>query len=213
MRLRHLALGCTLTAALGCLALSSATARAAAETLDETALAKPQLTIAATATDYQYGAMVTFTVTLGPTASNPEVSLYASPYGARNRTLVSTAAFRASGGTWHPTATITRETLYTVVYGGDSRDAATSVSIILQAYARVTDQVAGYFKTAKVGGITYDEYHGTGTLTLYSSVTPPKHSECLEPESEQLDGNTWDADTKYGCDQLDTAGHDAARSP
>ena len=82
---------------------------------------------------------------------------------------------------------------------------------MLQAFARVADRVGGSFKKTKVGGVAYQVFHGSGTLTLYATVTPPKHGECLEPESQQYDsGVGWDADTKYGCDGLDAASHDAA---
>ena len=42
-------------------------------------------------------------------------------------------------------------------------------------------------------------------------MAPNKRGECLEPETEQYDkGVGWDADTKYGCDKLDSGSHDAA---
>jgi hypothetical protein len=203
MRLRHIALGCTLTGALGCLALLPATARAAVET------SKPKLTISAPATDNRYGAVVKFTVTLGSTVADRKVSLYASPYGEAHK-LVATANVNAQGK-WYPTYSITRKTTFTVVFGGDSHNSANSANITLQAYARVANRIGGFFKTTKSGGVTYEIYHGSGTLTLYSTVTPAKHGECLEPESEQYNpGAGWGADTKYGCDKLDTASHDAA---
>ena len=203
MRFRHIALGCTLTGALGCLALPPVTAHAATK-------AAPALTISAPVRDNAYGARVKFTVTLGPTARDRTVTLYASPYGARKRERVATGNVNAQGH-WYPTYTITRKTLFTVVFGGDSANAPSSSNIMLQAFAKATDRVAGFFKTTKISGVTYEVFHGNSTLTLYSTVSPAKHGQCLQPESQQFDnGFGWDADTKYGCDKLDGASHDAA---
>lgn len=203
MRFRHIALGCTLTGALGCLMLPPVTAHAAAK-------APPKLTISAPVRDNAYGARVKFTVTLGPTARNRKVTLYASPYGARTKKLVATGNVNAQGK-WYPSYLITRKTLFTVVFGGDSANAPNSSRIMLQAFARAADRVGGFFKTTKIGGVTYEVFHGSSTLTLYSTVTPAKHGQCLQPESQQFDsGFGWDADTKYGCDKLNATSHDTA---
>ena len=170
---------------------------------------KPRLSISSSAVNYRYGAVVRLTVTLGPTVKDRRVSLYASPYGER-RTLVATGDVNAQGE-WYPTYPISRKTTLTVVFAGDSYNAPNSAHITLDAYARVADRLTGYFKTARINGLTYNVFRGSGTLTLYSTVTPNKHSECLEPESEQYEsGKTWYADTKYGCDTLDSASHDTA---
>jgi hypothetical protein len=77
--------------------------------------------------------------------------------------------------------------------------------------ARVAIAITGYYKKMKISGLTYDVFRASGTLTLHSTVTPDKHGECLEPETEQFDkGVGWDADTKYGCDTLDGTSHDSA---
>lgn len=203
MRLRHIALCCTLTGALGGLMLSPATARA-----DVSAIrTKPKLTISTPDSYSLYGGRVRLTVTLGPTA-NRKVSVYATPYGG-TRKLVATAQVSAKGK-WYTGYTVTRRTTFTVAFGGDSRDAPTTASTTVQAVAGVTNRISGFYTTSKVGGITYDVFHGSGTLTLYSAVTPWKPTQCLEPETEQLDGKTWDADTRYGCDQLTAGSRDTA---
>jgi hypothetical protein len=76
----------------------------------------------------------------------------------------------------------------------------------------VTDRLTGAYKTNKSGnGTAYDVFHGTGTLTLHSTVAPNSRGQCLEPETEQYDkGFGWDADTKYGCDKLNRQSRDAA---
>jgi hypothetical protein len=170
---------------------------------------RPRLSISSPATNYRYGAVIRLTVTLGSTVKDRRVSLYASPYGERRR-LVATSDVNAHGK-WYPVYRIGRKTTLTVVFAGDSHNAPNSAHITVGAYAQVADRLTGYFKTAKINGLTYDVYHGSGTLTLYSTVTPDKHGQCLQPESEQYkSGKTWYADTKYGCDTLDRTSHDTA---
>jgi hypothetical protein len=200
MRLRLIALGCTLTGALGCLAPPAAAARADV---------RAAISVSAPVTDNPYGARVKFTVTLSPAFAHRRVTLYASPYG-EGRRLVATSEANAQGK-WYPAYTITRRTLFTVVFADDAGKNSDSAHVTLNAYARVASRVTGYVKTTKISGLTYDVYHGNGTLTLYSTVASDKRGECLEPETEQYDAGTgWDADTKYGCDPLDGASHDAA---
>ena len=208
MRLRHIALGCTLTGALGCLMLSSATARADIQAPGKASRTTPKLTISAPSADSNYRSKIKLTVSLGPTFTNRKVSLYAKPDG-QARKLVATGRVNAKGK-WYPDYTITWSTKFTVAFAGDSRYAATTASTAVQAYAKVADRIGGFYTTQKVGKITYDVFHGSGTLTLYSAVSPAKPTQCLEPETQQLDGKTWDADTKYGCDQLTAASQDTA---
>lgn len=216
MRLRNIALGCALTGSFGFLALPQATARAdsivraAAAKATLTVTSKPQISVTSPVTDNNYGTWVRLVVTLGPTFSDRQVSLYATPVGAA-RSLVATGTVNAQGK-WYLRYPITRETTFTAVFAGDAYNAANSATRTLQAYARVADRITGFYKTSKSGsGITYRVFRGTGTLTLYSTVTPDKHGECLEPQTEQYDkGAGWHADTKYGCDTLDSASHDTA---
>ncbi len=207
MRLRHVAAGCALTGVLGLPALSPASAIAAVSGPVPTG--KPQVSVNSPATDNPYGARVTLTVTLGSTIADREVSLYATPVGQPRR-LVATGSVDAKGK-WYPTYTITRTTTFTAVFSGDALNAANSASRTLYAHARVASRLTGYYKTVKSGGIVYDVFHSTGTVTLDSTVAPNKHGECLEPETEQYDKSAgWHADNKYGCDKLDAASHDSA---
>ena len=230
MRLRHIALGCALTGGLAFVAVPPGTALA-----DSTGLAgssgtvlvgkpaptgkplptppastKPQISVSSPVTDNHYGAEVTLTVTLGPTLIDRTVSLYATPFGGA-RALVATGSVDASRK-WYVRYAITGATTFTAVFAGDAANSANSASLTLDAYARVTDWLTGAYKTSKnSGGVVYDVFHGAGTLTLYAAVAPNKRGECLEPETEQYDkGVGWDADTKYGCDKLDSGSQDAA---
>jgi len=207
-----IALGCALTGALGLPALPAVPAAASASVSVPATAAKvkPPISVSSPVTDNPYGAKVTITVTLGPTFSDRRVSLYAAPAGEARR-LVAAGDVNAEGK-WYPTYTITRATTFTAVFAGDAHDDPDWASRTLTAYARVTDRVAGYYKTSQSGGgLVYYAFHGTDALALHSTVAPGKPGECLEPETQQYDpGAGWNADTRYGCDQLDGKSHDTA---
>jgi len=201
MRLRLVALGCTVAGALGFLALPAAAAGAAG-------LPRPAMSITAAASS-AYGARVIFTVTLEARVPAATVSVYATPAGGK-RTLLTTAKVSAAGNLY-PHYKVTRSTTFTAVFAGDAEDAAAAVSRTVLVPAQVTDGLTGYYKTTTIGGVTYRVYHGGDTLLLKATVRPGKHGECVEPETQQYDrGTGWDADTKYGCDHLDSQSHDAA---
>jgi hypothetical protein len=211
MRLRPIALSCALTGTLGFLALPAAPAVAESTApVHAVETVKPPISVGSPVTDNPYGAQVTITVTLGPTFTSRKVSLYATQAGQPRR-LVATGTVDAKGK-WYPVYSITRTTTFTAVFAGDSRDAPNSASRTLHAYARVTDRIGGHYKTSRSSdGTVYDVFRSAGALTLYSTVAPNKHGECLEPETQQYDaGVGWDADTKYGCDKLDGKSHDTA---
>jgi hypothetical protein len=210
MRLRPIALSCALTGALGFLPLTAAPALADSPVPAAVGVSEPGISVSSPVTDNPYGAKITITVTLGPTIGDRAVSLYATPLGQRRR-LVATENVNAKGK-WYPAYTITRATKFTAVFAGDALNRPNSASRTLLAYARVTDRIGGFYKTSKSGsGVIYARFHGGSSLTLYSTVTPDKHGECLEPETQQYDpGTGWNADTKYGCDKLDGKSQDVA---
>lgn len=173
-------------------------------------LAKPGLSVSSPVTSSLYDAKVTLTVTLKTAGSDHHVSLYATPAGGARKLVA--AGTVDDKGKWYVGYSITKTTKFTAVFAGDAHDAAASASKTLSAYARVTSRVTGGYTTSKSSsGVVYDVFHSRGTLTLYSTVAPNKHGECLEPESQQYDkGTGWHVDTKYGCDKLDHDSHDVA---
>jgi len=200
MRTRLAALGCTFAGALGLLALSPAAGAAS--------LPKASMSVTTSAGSYAYGTKVKITVTLNAKEPGGTVVLNAFPAGGK-KTLVATG--KVTGTKFYASYTVTSTTNFVASFNGDDEDAGNSASRKVTVGAKVVDGVTGYYKTTTISGISYRVFHGTGTMTLKSNVTPNKHGECLEPESEQYDtGSGWDADTKYGCDKLDSTSHDSA---
>ena len=167
------------------------------------------LSISSAASSYAYGTKVALTVTLGQTYANRMISIYATPAG-KPAWLWATGEVDAAGKLTK-SFVLTSTTTFAVVFAGDAQDSQATASRTLYSVAKVTDAVAGSSKKTRIDGITYDVFRDKGTLVLHSTVAPNKHGECLEPETEQWDaGVGWDADTKYGCDALDSASHDSA---
>jgi hypothetical protein len=234
MRPRLIALGCALTAAFGFLALSPAAladSTARADSAVPAALSHPALTAQAPAADvpgktiakrvkpglsissrvsaYPYATSVALTITLHAKLAGGRVAVYATPAGDARRQM-GTGKVNAKGQL-RVTYRLVRNTTFTASFAGDADDLPATTARTLDAAAHVAIAITGYYKKMKISGLTYDVFHDHGTLTLHSTVTPNKHGECLEPETEQFDpGTGWDADTKYGCDPLDSASHDSA---
>jgi hypothetical protein len=239
MRSRSIALGCALAGALGLTALPLATTHAgssahaasspaAASAATQAALTGPTLTLPApvttavvarktapalsirtSATTYAYASRVWLTVSLGRTRRNRAVAIYAAPLGVRGWLWHSGKV--NSAGKLRVYFRLTRTTTFTVVFGGDARDAPVRASRTVQALARVADAISGYYARTRVGGTTYYVFHASKQLVLRATVSPSKRGECLKPETEQWDtGSGWDDDTAYGCDSLDSGSHDSA---
>ncbi len=158
---------------------------------------------------YTYGAKVEITVTLKAALPNSAVAVYAEPAG-QSPVLIASGKVN-SQGKYYPHYFITKNTTFLASFAGNAKNAATTASRAVTSTAKVADAVTGFYKTTSISGQGYYVYHGNSTLTLKATVTPNKSGECLEPETEQFDaGVGWDADTKYGCDALDSQSHDSA---
>jgi hypothetical protein len=239
MRSRNIAISCALAAALGLTVLPLTTTHAASRPVTASAATRgaltgptlplplplplpapvitavvarktaPALSIQTSATIYAYASRVWLTVSLGRTRANRAVAIYAAPVGVHDwlwhRGRVNSA------GKLRVYFRLTRTTTFTVVFGGDARDAPVRASRTVQALARVANGISGYYARTRVGGTTYYVFHASRMLVLHAAVTPNKRGECLKPETEQWDtGSGWDDDTAYGCDFLDTGSHDSA---
>ena len=207
MRSRFIAAGCALIAAIGLLGIAQGVARAASA-----APARTQLSVSTAHATYHYGDKVAVTVTLDKTIPGGKVSLYVQPAG-QGTTRIATGSVNAR----HKlvaTYNVTRTAKFTAVFAGSKSHAAAKASKTVGTRAKVASRVTNYFKVVKFNGNTYYYFHARKPLTLHSTVTPNKHGECLQPETQQWDkgpkGPVWDADTKYGCDTLDSQSHDSS---
>ncbi len=129
--------------------------------------AAPALSIGTSATSYAFSSMVRLTVSMGRTHGNRAVSVYAAPAGLRqwlwHRGRVSFA------GKLRVYFRLTRTTRFTVVCGGDARDAPVRVSRTLNAVARVAEGLSGCYRKARAGAITYYVFHASRMLVLHAT--------------------------------------------
>lgn len=207
MRPRYIAAGCALLGAVGLLGIPQGIAQAASP-----AAARTQLSVSTVKGSYNYGDRVVVTVTLDKSIPGGKVSLYAKPAGLVTRLIVTgkvNARHELFAG-----YTVTRTTTFTAVFAGSVGHPAARAARTVGTRARVLSRVTNYFKTVNYNGHIYFYFHAGKPLTLHSTVTPNKHGECLEPETQQWDrsakGPVWDGDTKYGCDTLDKQSHDSS---
>jgi hypothetical protein len=207
VRSRFIAAGCALIGAVALLSMPQGIARAASP-----AAARTQLSVSTIHGTYHYGDRVIVTVTLDKTIPGGKVSLYVQPAGQGTR-RIATGRVNAKHKLF-AAYNVTRTTKFTAVFAGSKSHAAAKASRTVGTRARVASRVTNYFKKVKYNGHTYFYFHAKKPLTLYSTVTPNKHGECVEPETQQWDkgpkGPVWDVDTKYGCDTLDKESHDSS---
>lgn len=209
MRSRFIAVGCALIGTAGLLGIPQGIARAASTA---PAASRTQLSVSTAHAIYRYGDRVAVIVTLDKAVPGGAVSLYAQPAGQKIRRI---AAGRVNAKHKLTVAyTVTRTTRFTAVFAGSKSHAAAKAARTVGTRAKVASRVTNYFKVVKFNGNTYYYFHRSKPLTLRSTVTPNKHGECLQPETQQWDkgpkGPVWDADTKYGCDTLDSQSHDSS---
>jgi hypothetical protein len=207
VRFRYVAAGCALIGAVGLLGIPPGIAQAA-----RLAATRTTLSVSTVRGSYNYGDRIVVTVTLDKSVPGGKVSLYAKPAGLASR-LVVTGKVNARHKLF-AAYNVTRNTTFTAVFAGSTGHAAARAARTVGTHARVASRVSNYFKTVKSDGHTYYYFHASKELHLHSTVAPNKHGECLEPETQQWDkgpkGPVWDADTKYGCDTLDSQSHDSS---
>jgi hypothetical protein len=206
-RARIAAGGCALAAGLGVLALFAGAARAAAAAPAQTALS-----IVTAKGSYAYGAKVNITVTLKNTVDDRAVKVYATPAGGKAKLIASGQV--NPKGKFFPSYVVTTATKFTAVFAGNKANKAAKASHSVTAQANVLASLSGFKKMVKIGGTSYAVFTTKQILTLHSKVLPNKAGECLQPETQQWDktakGAKWDADTKYGCDSLDSGSKDTS---
>jgi hypothetical protein len=108
---------------------------------------------------FAYGAKVRFTAHLGTTHTNREVSLWADPAGAdRPATRVASGRVNARGD-FSASVALTRDTVVTARFAGDSWFAPAAATSRVSARVRISTSVQGQYKHARIGGTPYYWVH------------------------------------------------------
>jgi hypothetical protein len=120
---------------------------------------------------YAYGAKVTFTAKIGKAYTNRTVEIWADPYGADQADRLIKKAVVSANGTITATCTLTRNTVVTAVYRGDTRTAAKSVKSTVYAKVRISTAVSKHYKTKKIGSNTYYVFHKQKNPVFTTTMT------------------------------------------
>ncbi|GLF95835.1 Ig-like domain repeat protein [Streptomyces yaizuensis] len=116
---------------------------------------KATLTVDRNKKVYGYGSNVTFTAKLGKTYKNRTVSLYADPAGdGKGRKLIRTGKVN-SAGKISAKVKLTRDTVVSAAFGGDSRTAPAGGSSRVGTKVAISTKVTGHYKTQRIAGNTY----------------------------------------------------------
>lgn len=148
-----------------------------------------------------YNTVVGVTAHLGPTYANRTVSIYAQWDGSTSKRLLKTATVN-SAGNLTITYTAPHSTTFSVVFSGDTRYAAKTVTRDVGVRASATMIMGGYYASKKAGGTTYRLYHRSSYLYVTPAIAPNKSGQCVKIEVQEYYGGAWHANETTGCSAL-----------
>lgn len=151
-----------------------------------------------------YDSTIHVTAHLGPTATNRTVTIYAQPVGSTTRVLLKKGSVDSKGDL---TASYKapHSTTFSVVFAGDAADAAGTATRTVNVLAAVSDSLSGYYRSHRIGRITYRIFHHTAQLHALAAVRPNKHGECVKFEVQEHYRGHWHANAVTGCAILNRA--------
>ncbi|WP_052742871.1 YncE family protein [Streptomyces mangrovisoli] len=123
---------------------------------------------------YAYGTDVKFTAHLGTTYTNRTVEIWADPYGSDKPNKLVKSGKVDSHGNFSATVDMTRDTVVSAVFKGDSHYLSKTVTSRAYAYAKVSTAITKNYKTAKIGSTSYYWFHKnsaplvTTTMSYYA---------------------------------------------
>ncbi|MET3428107.1 hypothetical protein BJ973_007319 [Actinoplanes tereljensis] len=126
------------------------------------------LTLTPKGTTYNFGTTVTFTAHLGSTYTNRTVSLYAASFDQGKRLLV-TKKVDAKGNVTAPLR-LTRNTVVSAVFTGDTWFKPASVAVTVYTRASVSTAVTKYYKKSGSTYIFHKKSNPVLTTTMTSSA-------------------------------------------
>ena len=141
-----------------------------------------KLTLTASSGSIGYQAKFTVTARFGVPDPGAQVSIWSQTVGSTTGKLVKRGPVEGSNGKGDLAVTVvhTESTTFTAFFRGDARYAPATVTTTVNVAARVTQSLAGYYKSERYAGTEYRVYHRTATLKDTAAVAPNKHGECVE---------------------------------
>ena len=166
--------------------------------------AVPALSLTPAGSAVGYKTVVHLTATLGVTAVNRSLTIYAEIDGSGKDKIIASGKVNAKGRL-AVAYTALESATFQAVYAGDADDAAAKASAALTVRAQVQETLSGQYGTKKSGGTTYRLYHRPGKVTVVAVVTPGHPGGCVEVETQKFAKGAWHASAKTGCATLSAA--------
>ncbi|MER5771002.1 Ig-like domain repeat protein [Streptomyces sp. NPDC001985] len=155
---------------------------------------------------YDYNSTVNFTAKLGKTYKNRTVKLYADPAGdGKGRKLIKTGTVNSSGKL-SAKVRLTRDTVVTADFAGDSRTSSKSAKTWVGTRVKVSTALTNHYKYAKLGNQKYHFYKKS--KNPYFTTTMP----AFKNRSERLtleffyEGKWYDLELENAYFPLDSKG-------
>ncbi|MBU2663438.1 hypothetical protein KOI35_07960 [Actinoplanes bogorensis] len=152
-------------------------------------LLTPSLTLTPSAV-YAYGTTATFTATLGKTATNRVVEIWADPAGTDqpNRLLKRATADKA--GKVSTTFKLTRTTNIVAKFTGDAGYQARSVIAYARTRVSASTALTRHYKTAKMGTLSYQYFRSSADPLVTQTMTAATNRK-VRTTIEVWSGSKW----------------------
>jgi hypothetical protein len=161
----------------------------------------PTLSLTPRSSAVSYKTVVHLTATLGATAVNRSLTIYAEVNGSGKDKVIARGKVRAKGQL-AVAYTALQGSTFRVAYAGDADDAAVQASAVLSVRAQVQQALTGQYGVRKSGRTTYLLYHRADKVTVVIAVMPGHPGGCVELETQEFDQGAWHASAKTGCATL-----------
>ena len=159
-----------------------------------------RLTLTSSARGAGYQDRLTVTARLSVRDPGARVTVYAQTVGSRTRKLLKKAPVENASGRGDLAITVVPaySTTFTATFGGDDRYTAATVTRTVDVTARVTQSLAGSYKSERYAGAKYRLYHSSAQLRDAATVAPNKHGECVRFELQIYFQGAWYDDLPSG---------------
>lgn len=164
----------------------------------------PALTLTPATSAVAYKTVLHLTATLGGTAVNRSLTIYAKVGGGGKDKAIASGKVNGKGQL-AVAYTALESTAFLVAYAGDADDAAVQATATVSVRAQVRQALSGEYGRRKSGGASYLLYHRAGKVTVAITVTPGHPGGCVELATEEFAKGAWQAGRTTGCAKLSAA--------
>jgi hypothetical protein len=155
------------------------------------------LSISASRTLVAYHSTVHLTIRLGTTYTSRTVLVYAHDLSKPRASLLRKASIGRSG-TLAMSYRALHTTVFSVVFAGDARYAARTVTRTVTVRVGVSEHLSGYYGTRG----KYYLFASSSELYAHATVAPDKHGQCVMFEVQEHYQGSWQQVNDFSCIKL-----------